>query len=176
MVENSPSRHLRTRYFLLTIGFLLPLTWAFVKTRNLYPIAAWTVMTRGGQLEQSYTYYVLRGETASGAVINIPAVGLTNGMRSRNWGLVTATANNESLKLSSPHPKNAALLSQLSGGPIPDGVLMKDLLRAWGESYNSQHPVSSPDHLRAIRIDAYQWPGREYSNFYQFVQSWREEL
>ena len=123
MVENSPSRHLRRRYLLLTLGFLLPLTWAFVKTRNLYPIASWTVMTRGGQLEQSYTYFVLRGETASGTVIEIPAVSLTNAMRSRNWGLVSATVNNESLKLSSPHPKNAELLSQMSSGPIPDGML-----------------------------------------------------
>lgn len=176
MVESSLSRRLQIKYFLLTMAFLLPLSWAFVKVRNLYPVASWNVMTRGGQIEQSHPYFVLRGETASGEVIDISAVSLTNAMRSRIWGMVLATANNQSLKLSSPHPKNAVLLSQVSIDSMPNGMLMRDLLRAWGQSHNARYPVSSPHHLKAIRIDAYKWPGREYSNFYEFVQSWREEL
>src|SRR5215813_10526662 len=93
------------KYLLLTLGFLMPLTWAFVRVRNLYPIASWNVMTRGGQIDQNYTYFVLRGETVSGETIDIPASGLTDAMRSRTWGLVSAAVANESLKLPVPHPK-----------------------------------------------------------------------
>src|SRR5215813_1808922 len=174
--QTSISRQLRRKYFLLTLGFLLPLTWAVVRTRNLYPVASWNVMTQGGQLQQSCTYFVLRGETVSGEVIDIPAISVSNAMRSRNWGMVAAIARNESLKLPSPHPKNAELLTKAGATPLPEGVRMNDLLKAWGESYNSRHAASSPTHLKAIRLDAYQWPGHEYSNFRLFVQSWRQEL
>jgi hypothetical protein len=169
-------RRLLAKYALLTLGFLVPLTWSFVKVRNLYPIASWNVMTRGGEIDQSYTYFVLRGETVSGETIDISAAKLTNAMRSRTWGLVAATIANESLKLPAPHPKNAALLAQMPADQLPEGTRLGDLLRAWGQSYNSRYPAPSPLHLKAIRLDAYRWPGREYSNFDQYVQSWREEL
>ena len=171
------ARQFRTRYLILTVGFFLPLIWSFVTLRNIYPAASWNVMTRGGQLQQSYTYFILRGETTSGKVIDIPGVGLTDALRSRRWGLVAATANNDSFKLRSPHPKNAALLASAGGiEHLPEGLLMKELLRAWGETYNARHPSPSPYHLTAIRLDCYRWPGGEYSNFEQFIQSWREQL
>ena len=132
-------------------------------------------MMAGGQLQHSYTYFVLRGETSSGEVIDVPAVTLTDAMRSRLWGLVAATANNDSFRLHSPHPKNAAVLAVAGGVEhLPDGQLMKDLLRAWGDIYNARH--SSSDRLKAIRLDCYRWPGGQYSNYDQFVKSWREEL
>jgi len=174
--KNAIARRLQAKYLLLTLGFLIPLAWSFVKVRNLYPIASWNVMTRGGEIDQSYTYFLLRGETVSGGTIDIPASELTDAMRSRTWGLVSATVANESLRLPSPHPKNAALLAQMPLDQLPKGVRVNELLKAWGVSYNSRLPASSPDHLKAIRLDAYCWPGREYSNFYQYVQSWREEL
>lgn len=178
MSQIQATRRFRIRYILLTLAFFLPLVWSFAKLRNVYPVASWNVMTRGGELGKDYTYFVLRGETASGDVIDLPAVTLTDALRSRTWGLVAATANNDSLKLRSPHPKNVALLNATTGNAegLPDGVLMKELLRSWGEIFNESHPPSSPDHLRALRIDCYRWPGGQYSNYYEFVQSWRAEL
>ncbi len=171
------NRRFRVRYLILTIGFLLPLIWAFAFVRNVYPIASWNVMMGGGQLQHSYTYFILRGETTSGEVIDISAVTLTDALRSRLWGLVAATANNDSFRLHSPHPKNAALLA-VEGGVehLPDGQLMKDLLRAWGDTYNAEHLSPSGYRLKAIRLDCYTWPGGQYSNYHQFVKSWREEL
>ena len=173
---NSTLRNLRIKYLILTLGFLLPLSWAFLKTRNLYPVASWNVMTRGGQLEQSWTYFVLRGETVSAQEVEIPAIELAGAMRSRIWGLVAATADNQSLKLTHPHPQNVALMNQFGANALPDGVLMNKLLRAWGEAYNSRLTGASPTRLKAIRIDAYRWPGHSYSNYYEFVHTWREEL
>lgn len=171
------TRRFRIKYTILTLAFFLPLIWSFARVRNVYPVASWNVMTRGGEFGKDYTYFVLRGETVSGDLIDLPAVKLTDALRSRTWGLVAATANNDSLKLRSPHPKNVALLAADGNVEnLPDGVLMKELLKSWGEIFNESHPPSSPDHLRALQIDCYRWPGGQYSNYYEFVQSWREEL
>jgi hypothetical protein len=167
---------LRTKYLILTLGFLLPLSWAFLKERNLYPIASWNVMTSGGQLEYGRTYFVLRGETVSGEQIDIPAIELSGAMRSRIWGMVEAIADNQSLKIDNPHPQNLALLNQLRGQAMPDGLLMNQLLKSWGATYNYRLPPSSPERLKAIRIDSYRWPGQTYSNFYQFMQTWRADI
>jgi hypothetical protein len=118
----------------------------------------------------------LRGETDTGAIIKIPANSLSDPLRSRRWGLVAATANNQSLRLQSPHPKNAALLAQTPIDQLPAGVLMNDLLRVWGQTYNAAHPDGSTNHLQAIQLDAYLWDGVSYSNYGQYVKSWRAEL
>lgn len=167
---------LRIKYLILTLGFVLPLAWATLKIRNLYPIASWNVMTRGGQLDYGRTYFVLRGETVAGEQIELPAIELTGAMRSRIWGMVEAIADNQSLRTNHPHPQNVARLNQMHGQPIPDGLLMNDLLRSWGATYNDRLPASSASRLKAIRIDSYRWPGHTYSNFYEFVQTWRAEL
>lgn len=171
------ARRFRIKYALLTLALFLPLLWSFARVRNVYPLASWNVMLPGTERQKGYTYFILRGETTSGEVIEIPGVDLTDALRSRLWGLVAATANNASLKLRSPHPKNVALRSS-SGGVenLPDGLLMKELLRSWGETYNLRHPSPSRYHLRAIRIDCYRWSGDQYSKYDQFIQSWREEL
>jgi hypothetical protein len=174
--EDRVIRRLRIKYLILTLGLFLPLLWAFVRVRNLYPIASWNVMVRSSPVPPPYTYYILRGETDAGDLIDVQATSWSDPMRSRLWGLVAATANNQSLTLPSPHPRNAELLSRLPIDQLPEGVLMNDLLHVWGQTYNATHPAGSPNHLKVMRLDAYRWNGASYSDYGQFVRSWRAEL
>jgi hypothetical protein len=175
--EQGTERHFRLRYTLLTTAILLPLVWAFVTIQNVYPVAAWTVMMAGGNLQRGHRYFLLRGETVSGEVVDIPAIELTDALSAQNWGLVTATVANRPFQLRSPHPANAALLTTIGDTEkLPPGTRLPELLRAWGTIYNSRWPSSSPRRLRAIRLDAYQWIGQSYSNYDHFVESWRQEL
>jgi hypothetical protein len=165
------------RYLVLTLAIFLPLIAAFVTLSNVYPVASWTVMMAGGNLPSGHRYFVLRGETASGELIDIPPITLTDGLSGRIWGLVAATVDNRGFQLRSPHPDNAALLAGSQGtGTIPRAARLPELLRAWGEIYNSRLPASSPGRLRALRLDAYQWSGGNYSDYDQFIESWRVEL
>jgi hypothetical protein len=170
-------RHFRFRYTLLTAAIFLPLIWAFVSIKNVYPVAAWTVMMGGGKLQRTHNYFVLRGETVSGEVIDIPAIELTDALSGRNWGLVGATVANAPFQLRSPHPANAALLAATGNiEKLQQGARLPELLRAWGTIYNSRWPTSSPHRLKAIRLDAYRWMGQSYSNYDHFIESWRQEL
>ena len=170
-------RHYRVRYLLLTVGIFLPLLWAFVGVRNLYPFASWTVMMPVGNLERGRQYFLLRGETVSGEVVDIPAIDLTNALSARNWGLVNATVGNDPFRLRSPHPANASLLGVAEDfEKLPPAARLPELLQAWGRIYNSRLPASSPQRLQVIRLDAYKWSGQQYSNYDQFIQSWREQL
>ena len=166
------------RYLLLTFSLFAPLIWAFTRTTNLYPVAAWTVMMGGGNLQRSRPYYVLRGETMSGETVNIPAIELTNALSGRNFGLAAFTVSNGPFRLRSVHPANAALLATAEGSvdKLPPATRLPELLKAWGKIYNSRLLTSSPDRLKAIRLDAYEWPGQAYSNYEQLTQSWRQEL
>jgi hypothetical protein len=155
--EDRIVRRLRIKYLVLTLALFLPLLWTFVRVRNLYPFAVWNVMVRSNPVQPPFTYYVLRGETEAGELIEVQTNSLADPMRSRRWGLVAATAENQSLKLQRPHPQNAALL-------------------VWGQTHNSIYPAGSPNHLKAIRLDAYRWDGTSYSDYRQFVRSWRAEL
>src|SRR5215216_2351089 len=104
-------RRLLVRYVLLTAALCVPLGWAFVAVRNLYPFASWTVMMAGGDLGRGRTYYVLRGETAAGETVDLPLGSITNALRGRGWGLVAATVENDSLtQPRRPHPANAMLV------------------------------------------------------------------
>jgi len=174
--EDRIARRLRTKYLILTLALFLPLLWAFVRVRNLYPVASWNVMVRSSPVQPPFTYYVLRGETDAGDLVDVQANSLADPLRSRLWGFVAATAANQSLKLHRPHPQNAALLSQVPIDQLPEGVLMNDLLRVWGQNHNASHPAGSANHLKVIRLDAYRWDGASYSNYRQFVKSWRAEL
>jgi hypothetical protein len=165
------------RYALLTCAIFLPLFWAFFYLRNVYPIASWTVMMAGGELQRGHTYFVLRGETISGETVDIQAIDLTNALYSRNWTMVNATVMNGSFKLSSLHPSNAALLTSVGGiENLPLGVRVPDLLESWGQLYNSKQSASSPRRLKAIRLDMYRWEGGRYSDYDKFIDSWRKEL
>jgi hypothetical protein len=75
------------------------------------------------------------------------------------------------------HPANAELLRQ-SGGleHLPPAARLPDLLRAWGNLYNERAGPSSPQRLKAIRLDMYRWEGGSYSNYDKFIESWRQEL
>ena len=161
----------------LTAALFLPLIWAFVYVRNLYPVAAWNVMMTGGSLERGRTYCILRGETLSGETIEIRPIKLTNALYSRTWTMVNATIANESFRLSSLHPDNEELVRRYGGVEnLPPGVRVPDLLQAWGDLYNQQQPPSSPLRLKAIRLDMYRWEGGRYSDYDKFVQSWRKEF
>jgi hypothetical protein len=168
---------LKIKYALLTLAIFLPLLWAFIFVRNLYPVAAWNVMMAPGVLERGRTYWILRGETVAGDTIDIRPINLTNAMYSRTWTMVNATVDNQSFKIPNIHPANAELLRQTGGlEKLPPGARMPDLLRAWGNLYNERLAISSPQRLKAIRLDMYRWEGRSYANYDKFIESWRQEL
>lgn len=170
-------RGLIFKYAILTAAIFLPLVWAFLSVRNLYPIASWNVMMAGGDPERGHTYCILRGETVSGETIDIPPIGLTNAMYSRTWTMVNATINNQSFKLPSLHPRNAELIQNVGGvDKLPAAARIRDLLETWGRLYNERLPDSSPQRLKAIRLDRYRWEGGNYSNYENFIESWRKDL
>jgi hypothetical protein len=170
-------RRLIVKYAVLTLAIFLPLIWAFLFVRNLYPFAAWNVMMAGGDLERGRSYCMLRGETISGETIDIPAINLTNALYSRTWTMVNATIDNQSFKLKSIHPQNEELIRQFGGvEKLPPGVRLTDLLQAWGALYNQKLPAGSPQRLKAIRLDMYRWESGRYSDYGKFVESWRKEL
>jgi len=170
-------RRLIFKYAVLTLAIFLPLIWAFLFVRNLYPFASWNVMMAGGDLERGRSYCMLRGETISGETIDIPAINLTNALYSRTWTMVNATIANQSFKLASIHPANEEILRRFGGvDNLPPGVRMPDLLRAWGDLYNKQQPASSPHRLKAIRLDMYRWESGRYADYDKFIESWRKEL
>ena len=178
MAHHEPGeRRLIVKYAVLTLVIFLPLIWAFLFVRNLYPFAAWNVMMAGGDLERGRSYCILRGETISGETIDIPAINLTNALYSRTWTMVNATIDNQSFKLKSIHPQNEELIRQFGGvEKLPPGVRVTDLLQAWGDLYNKKLPAGSPQRLKAIRLDMYRWEGGRYSDYDKFVESWRKGL
>ena len=165
------------KYAILTVAVFVPLVWAFLFVRNLYPFAAWNVMMAGGDLERGRSYCILRGETISGETIDIRPINLTNALYSRTWTMVNATIDNRSFKISSLHPQNEELIRRFGGVEnLPPGVRLPDLLQTWGDLYNGQHPASSPQRLKAIRLDMYRWESGRYADYDKFVESWRKEL
>jgi hypothetical protein len=170
-------RRLIVKYAILTIAIFLPLIWAFLFVRNLYPIASWNVMMAGGDLERGRSYCILRGKTVSGETIDIRPIELTNALYSRTWTMVNATIDNQSFKLKSIHPQNEELIRQFGGiENLPPGVRLTDLLQAWGDLYNARLPASSPQRLKAIRLDMYRWESGRYSDYDKFIESWRKDL
>jgi hypothetical protein len=172
----SADHRLKTRYAILTALLFIPLLTAFIFVRNLYPFAASTMMMAGGDLQTGSDYYVLRGETLNGEIIDLPAIDLTNALSGRAWGLVSATVDNKSFLIRNPHPENVALIASAAGVKnLPRAARLPELLRAWGSIYNSRFPGSA-QRLRAVRLDAYRWDGGSYSNYDRLIQSWRVEL
>ena len=134
-------------------------------------------MMAGGDLERGRSYCILRGETVAGETIDIRPIDLTNALYSRTWTMVNATIDNQSFKLTSIHPENEEMLRRVGGiANLLPGARVPDLLLAWGELYNSELPESSPQRLKAIRLDMYRWEGGRYSDYDQFIESWRKEL
>jgi hypothetical protein len=170
-------RRLRVRYAILTAALFLPLLWAFLAVRNLYPFAAATMMMEGGRLDRPRTFYVLRGETVGGETVDLPPIQLTDALTGRHWGLVAATVENKSFTVRRPHPSNAALAEAAGGADqLPDAARLPELLRAWGALHNARLPADSPRRLRAVLLDAYRWEGRRYADYDTHVRTWRQEL
>jgi len=170
-------RRLVIKYAVLTVAIFLPLVWAFLSLRNLYPITAWNVMMAGGDLERGRSFCILRGETVSGETIDIRPIKLTNALYSRTWTMVNATIGNQSFKLASIHPGNEELVRRFGGVEnLPPGVRLPDLLHVWGDLYNKQLPASSPQRLKAIRLDLYRWESGRYADYDKFIETWRTEL
>lgn len=168
---------LHLKYAVLTVAIFLPLIWAFVEIRNLYPVTAWNVMMASGTLERGRSYWILRGETVSGETIDVRPMSLTNALYARTWTMVNATVDNQSFKLPNPYPANAELIRQAGGiEHLPPGARVPDLLRTWGDLYNERLPASSPQRLKAIRLDMYRWEGGEFANYDKFIESWRQDL
>jgi len=131
----------------------------------------------GGNLERGRTYFILRGETLSGEVVDLSSIKLTNGMSGRTWTMVTATVDNQSFKLSKLERQNEALLHSVGGLPnLPVAARLPDLLQAWGALYNERLAPDAPTRLRAVRLDMYRWNSGTYSAYDTYVESWRKEL
>lgn len=168
---------LHIKYAILTAAIFLPLFWSFLFVRNLYPFAAWNVMMAGGDLERGRSYYMLRGETVSGETIDVRPIELTNALYSRTWTMVNATVDNQAFKLANVHPANATLLQQAGGlEKLAPGARVPELLKAWGDLYNARLPGSSPQRLKAMRLDMYRWEGGRYADYDKFITSWRQDL
>ncbi len=134
-------------------------------------------MMAGGDLERGHSFCILRGETISGETIDIRPIKLTNALYSRTWTMVNATIGNQSFKLKSIHPDNEEMVHRYGGVEnLPAGVRLPDLLQAWGDLYNKQQPASSPQRLKAIRLDRYRWESGRYADYDKFIESWRREL
>jgi hypothetical protein len=170
-------RHARVRYTALTISLFLPLLLAFFMIRNVYPFAASTMMLGIRDVQSGRDYYVLRGETAGGEIIDLPPIELTNALTGRNWGLVRAAVQNQSFNIRSPHPANLQLTADYGGlEKLPRAARLQELLRAWGGIYNSRLSDSSNQRLKSVRLDAYRWEGGINGEFDRFVESWTAVL
>jgi hypothetical protein len=171
------TRRVKVRYALLTAALFAPLLYTFLAVRNVYPFAASTMMMAGGDLGRGARYYRLRGETAAGETIDLPPASLTDALSWRHWSLVSATVENREFTIYKPHPSNVALADAAGGAEkLPRAARLTELLRAWGEIYNSRLPEGSSRRLRAVRLDAYRWEGGAYEEYERFEESWRAEL
>ncbi len=171
------ARRLKVRYALLTAALLAPLLYAFLAVRNVYPFAASTMMMAGGDLGRGANYFVLRGETVGGELIDLPPASLTDALSWRNWSLASETFKNKQFTVRNPHPSNLALAAGAGGvDKLPPAARLPELLRAWGEIYNARVPKDSPRRLRAVRLDAYSWEGGSYEDYERHVGTWRAEL
>lgn len=168
---------LRRGYVVLTLALALSQLWAFAAMRDLYPVAAWRMMSGGGEVREGVAYFVVRGESISGEAVDIRPAKLTDALYSRTWGLVEATVRNGSFRLRRLHPANAAALREAGGfDKLPHGARVPELLRAWGEIYNDRLAPGSPQRLRAVRLDAYRWAGGRDTSRDQLTESWSVEL
>ncbi len=166
--------HYRWRYGLLTAVIAIPLFWSFATVRSVYPVTAWTVMIGGGSLQQPWTYYLVRGETVSGDLIDIRPAEITNAMYARTWSLVRATVNNDAFKIQSPHPRNLQFLKK--GSEVPPGANVSELLTLWGRLYNAELSSQSPFRLKSVRLDVYRWDSGRFQDYDELIATWRADL
>ena len=170
-------RRALVRYAVLTAVLFIPLFLAFISIRDLYPFAASKMMIWNGDGQGGRNYYVLRGETVNGETVDLPPINLTNALTGRSWSLVSAAVENQSFNIRWPHPANIRLAAAYDGpDKLPRAARLEELLRAWGEIYNSRLSASSNQRLKSIRLDAYKWEGGPNGDYDRFVESWRAVL
>jgi hypothetical protein len=173
------SRRLLLRHTALTLAIFGPLLLSFIKGTEFYPLVVYRMFYGASRLGvgTGYEYYIFRGETISGEVIDIPPVTIVNALDDKIWSIVSSVVNNDSFRLRSPHPDNTRLIARVGGvDQLPGATRLPDLLRAWGNRYNAILPEGSPHHLRRVRLDAYEWPEKEYANYSNYIKSWSVEL
>jgi hypothetical protein len=171
------TRRARIRYALLTAALFAPLLYSFLAVRNVYPFAASTMMMAGGSLGRNADYFRMRGETVGGETIDLPPASLTDALSGGHWFLVGTTFENKEFVIYKLHPANVALANSAGGvDKLPRAARLPELLRAWGEMYNSRLPVDSPRRLRAVKLDVYKWEGGAYRDYERFIETWRAEL
>ena len=177
--DRRKSRRLILRHVVLTVAIFVPLGWAFITQTFWYPIHYYRMFYGTSALGKGNerVYYIFRGETASGEIIDIPPVTIFNALDAMVTYVVQASIDNESLHIRSAHPDNIKLIQ--SAGSIenvPRAVLLPDVLRVFGERYNAKLSGDSPQRLIRVRLDAYRWPEEEYGNYAQYLESWNVEL
>lgn len=179
LVDSQTSRRVLLRYTLLTLGIFIPLLGAFLTGIEWYPISHYNMFYGASALNKTegLNYFVFRGETAAGDSLDIAPIKIMNGLDDRIWTMVNSVVANESLQLRWPHPANERFLATVENRDnLPRGVLLPELLRAWGNRYNAKLPNDSPHRLVRVRLDKYRWSQKEYGNYSEFVESWRVEL
>lgn len=165
------------RYAALTAALFIPLLLSFIFIRDLYPFAASTMMVGLRDVEQQRRYYVLRGETIDGEIIDLPPIKLTNALTGRSWSLVSTAVENKSFNIRNPHPANISLAASYGGvDKLPRAARLEELLRAWGRIYNSRLPHSSNQRLKSVKLDAFAWEGGIDGDYDRFVESWSAAL
>lgn len=178
-VEVLNSRRLIVRYVVLTIAVFLPLMWAFITGNRWYPVHSFQMFYGASALGRGdgRIYYVFRGETAAGEIIDIPPITILNALDDRIWSMVDAVVANESLQVRSPHPENVRVI-QSAGGieNVPRAAHLSNVLRTIGERYNAGLSKDSARHLVNVRLDAYRWAEQEYGNYAEYLETWRVEL
>jgi len=155
------------------------LLYAFVTNTEWYPVSHYKMFHGASALNKSrgFHYFVFRGETAAGDVVDIAPITIINGMEDRIWTMVNDVVANESLQLRSPHPSNERLIATVGNvNNVPRAALLPDLLHAWGNRYNAKFSHDSPRRLVTVRLDEYRWPEREDGIYFEFVESWRVNL
>jgi hypothetical protein len=150
---------------------------AFIKIINFYPVPAWDLFSERVGLWEGRTYYILRGETQSGRVIDIPAARITDGLTGRNHMMLYYVMGNLSFEIASPHPANVALMAALGGrAGLPRAARVSELLRSWGTAYNARRSPDSPERLHAMILVEYRWPGQRYADYAHVQRQWKIEL
>lgn len=170
---SSADRTVLTRYVILTAILFVPLLISFILLRNVYPFAASTMMLGNFDQQSGRDYYVLRGETVGGELVDLPAITLTNALSGRNWSLVNTAVENKSFTIRWPHPENLRLVAAKGGiDKLPRAARLEELLRVWGRIYNSRLSESSNGKLTSVRLYAYRWEGGSNGESSRFVESW----
>src|SRR5688572_11783064 len=175
--SRAAERRAIVKYAVLTAALFIPLLLSFIFIRDLYPFAASNMMVGLRDIERERKYYVLRGETVGGEIIDLPPIALTNALTGRSWSLVSTAVENKSFIIRKPHPANINLAAGYGGlDKVPRAARLEELLRAWGAIYNSRLPASTNQRLKSVKLDAFARQGCIDGDYDRIVESWSVSL